>query len=366
MLLLRGSQALSDFRLEILRRALCAEGLPVHSLGAVFVHLVETREPLSPESQIILEQILTYGPKRAAAPDMGMLKVVAPRPGTISPWSSKATDIARICGLESVVRIERVVAFSIDTAHAPLTPQQEGVLDARLHDRMTQCVLGDYAALDALFAREEPRPLKAIPLLAEGRAALEAANRDLGLALAEDEIDYLKKSFETLARDPHDIELMMFAQANSEHCRHKIFNATWEIDGKTQDLSLFQMIRNTYTLHKEGILSAYKDNAAVFEGYRGGRFYAEPGTGEYAAHDEAVHILCKVETHNHPTAISPYAGAATGAGGEIRDEGATGRGSTSFSGGQSHAHITACTSACGSAGVRKTTCCVAGPMESRA
>ncbi len=327
MLLLRGSQALSDSRLEILRRALCAEGLPVTSLGAVFVHLVQARAPLAPESQNILEQLLTYGPTRASALDRGLLKIVAPRRGTISPWSSKATDIAHICGLEAVVRVERVTAFSVDTAGAPLTAEQDNKLEARLHDRMTQCVMSDYAALEALFVREEPRPLKAIALLAEGRSALEAANRDLGLALAEDEIDYLKKSFEALARDPHDIELMMFAQANSEHCRHKIFNATWEINGQKQDLSLFQMIRNTYNLHKEGILSAYKDNAAVFEGYRGGRFYAQPGTGEYAAHEEAVHILCKVETHNHPTAISPYAGAATGAGGEIRDEGATGRGS---------------------------------------
>ena len=164
-------------------------------------------------------------------------------------------------------------------------------------------------------------------MLAGGRAALEAANHSLGLALAEDEVGYLVESFQALGRDPSDVELMMFAQANSEHCRHKIFNASWEIDGQNMDRSLFQMIKNTYNLHSDGILSAYSDNAAVLQGTRGGRFYADPHTGEYAAHQEEIHILCKVETHNHPTAISPFAGAATGSGGEIRDEGATGCGS---------------------------------------
>ena len=191
---------------------------------------------------------------------------------------------------------------------------------------MTQAVFGDLDACAVLFRHEAPRPLNSVPVLAAGRAALVAANRALGLALADDEIDYLVKAFTTLGRDPNDIELMMFAQANSEHCRHKIFNATWEIDGATKDRSLFQMIKNTYQLHSDGILSAYKDNAAVLAGTRGGRFYVDPRTNEYAAHDEEIHLLCKVETHNHPTAISPFPGAATGSGGEIRDEGATGRG----------------------------------------
>ncbi|RFC46247.1 MAG: phosphoribosylformylglycinamidine synthase [Verrucomicrobia bacterium] len=327
MLILRGSQALSDSRLETLRQSLVRAGLPVGRLGAVFVHLVESLEALSGEHHAVLERLLTYGPARAGAPEAGVLKIVAPRPGTISPWSSKATNIAQICGLREIQRIERVVAFSVDTGGAVLSEDQNGVLEAGLHDRMTQAVFADYSPLTALFSREEPRPLRVIPLLEGGRIALETANVELGLALAEDEIDYLVQSFRTLGRDPHDIELMMFAQANSEHCRHKIFNATWEIDGESQELSLFQMIRNTHTLHREGILSAYKDNAAVFEGTRAGRFYADPRTGEYAAHEELVHILCKVETHNHPTAISPYSGAATGSGGEIRDEGATGRGS---------------------------------------
>ena len=192
---------------------------------------------------------------------------------------------------------------------------------------MTQVVFSDLEACAALFRHEPPRAMNSVPVLAAGRAALVAANTSLGLALADDEIDYLVTAFTTLGRDPHDIELMMFAQANSEHCRHKIFNATWDIDGATRDHSLFQMIKNTYTLHSAGILSAYKDNAAVLAGTRGGRFYVDPRTQEYAAHDEEIHILCKVETHNHPTAISPFPGAATGSGGEIRDEGATGRGS---------------------------------------
>ncbi len=191
---------------------------------------------------------------------------------------------------------------------------------------MTQAVFGDLDACQALFRHESPRPLSSVPVLAAGRAALLAANADLGLALAEDEIDYLVKAFTALGRDPHDIELMMFAQANSEHCRHKIFNASWDIDGQAQAKSLFQMIKNTYELHSAGILSAYKDNAAVLTGTRGGRFFVDPLTGEYGAQTEDIHLLCKVETHNHPTAISPYPGAATGSGGEIRDEGATGRG----------------------------------------
>ena len=192
---------------------------------------------------------------------------------------------------------------------------------------MTQAVLPDLAACAVLFRHEQPRPMTSVPVLARGRTALVEANRSLGLALAEDEIDYLVKAFTGLGRDPNDIELMMFAQANSEHCRHKIFNATWEIDGRARERSLFQMIRHTHERHSEGILSAYKDNAAVIAGSRGGRFFADPRTNEYGAVTEDIHLLCKVETHNHPTAISPFPGAATGSGGEIRDEGATGRGS---------------------------------------
>ncbi|MSU22977.1 MAG: phosphoribosylformylglycinamidine synthase [Opitutus sp.] len=345
MLLLRGSPALSPFRLQKLLDGLIASGLPARAVSAEFVHVVDLvnhPEPaerinrdrdLSPGESRVLRQLLTYGPSRAAATVTGLVQIVAPRPGTISPWSSKATDIAHLCGLAAVQRVERVIAYTIDLGETvipfPLTKlssAQLSTLRARLHDRMTQVVFGDLAACERLFRHETPRPMNRVPILAAGRAALVAANQSLGLALAEDEIDYLLKNFQALGRDPNDIELMMFAQANSEHCRHKIFNATWEIDGAKREHSLFQMIKHTYTLHSEGILSAYKDNAAVLAGTRGGRFYVDPRTNEYAAHDEDIHLLCKVETHNHPTAISPFPGAATGSGGEIRDEGATGRG----------------------------------------
>jgi len=337
MLTLRGSPALSPFRLQKVLQDLIAAGLPARALAAEFVHLVELQSELSPAPHAVLAQLLTYGPNRAAEAVTGLRQIVAPRPGTISPWSSKATDIAHICGLANVKRIERVVAFTIDLGDSTstttaggtstaLNAQQLKNLRSKLHDRMTQVVLDDLADCEALFRHDTPKPMASVPVLAQGRVALVDANRSLGLALADDEIDYLVKSFTTLGRDPNDIELMMFAQANSEHCRHKIFNATWEIDGATRDRSLFQMIKNTYQLHQDGILSAYKDNAAVLTGSRGGRFYVDPKTSEYAAHEEDIHILCKVETHNHPTAISPFPGAATGSGGEIRDEGATGRG----------------------------------------
>ena len=333
MLILRGSPALSTFRLQKLLQDLTATGLPIHAISAEYVHLVETAGDLAANRRTILEKLLTYGPCRTPADITGLVQVVAPRPGTISPWSSKATDIAHICGLTGVKRIERVILYTLDAGspgtHFPFSPldsSQLQTLRARLHDRMTQIVVGDLAACEVLFRHETPRSLTSVPVLSAGRAALAAANSSLGLALAEDEIDYLVKAFTTLGRDPNDIELMMFAQANSEHCRHKIFNANWEIDGVARDHSLFQMIKNTYQLHSDGILSAYKDNAAVLAGTRGGRFYTDPRTNEYAAHDEDIHLLCKVETHNHPTAISPFPGAATGSGGEIRDEGATGRG----------------------------------------
>ncbi|MDP2139030.1 MAG: phosphoribosylformylglycinamidine synthase [Candidatus Didemnitutus sp.] len=329
MLTLPGSPALSHFRLQKLLQDLMSVGLPVRDLSTEFVHLIETTADLTTAERSILGKLLTYGPSRTATPVSGLVQVVAPRPGTLSPWSSKATDIAQICGLAKVARIERVIKFTVDLGEpaAPLDAVHLQRLQSRLHDRMTQVVFTDLAACAALFRHEAPRPLTVVPLLAQGRAAVVAANTTLGLALAEDEIDYLVAAFSQLGRDPHDVELMMFAQANSEHCRHKIFNATWEIDGAARDRSLFQMIRNTHELHPDGILSAYKDNAAVITGTRGGRFYVHPRTNVYAAHDEEIHLLCKVETHNHPTAISPFPGAATGSGGEIRDEGATGRGS---------------------------------------
>ncbi|HWL17603.1 MAG TPA: phosphoribosylformylglycinamidine synthase, partial [Opitutus sp.] len=336
MLTSRGSPALSQFRLQKLHQDLAAAGVPVRELTAEFVHvaeLVEGAQPLTASEEQILGRLLTYGPARAGQRIVGLTQVVAPRPGTISPWSSKATDIARICGLTQLKRIERAIVytFAFDNAALPkplsvLSAGQLRILQARLHDRMTQAVFNDVDSLSVLFSHDTPREMASVPVLAEGRAALVAANQTLGLALADDEIDYLVKNFTALGRDPNDIELMMFAQANSEHCRHKIFNASWDIDGEARDHSLFQMIKNTYQLHSEGILSAYKDNAAVLAGTRGQRFFADPTTHDYVASEEDIHILCKVETHNHPTAISPFPGAATGSGGEIRDEGATGRG----------------------------------------
>jgi len=355
MLTLRGSAALSPFRLEKLLQTLRDEHrLPLQAIETQFVHLCDTDGELTNDEHAVLERLLTYGPSRETKPSSsgksGLQLVASPRPGTISPWSSKATDIARLCGLSKIRRIERVIEYALtleseegasptgrqraariikESATPPLhvlSAAQLITLRHALIDPMTQVVFGTLDECAALFRREEPRPLRTIPLLAEGRPALETANRELGLALAPDEIDYLADAFARLGRDPADVELMMFAQANSEHCRHKIFNATWEIDGQPQDHSLFAMIRNTHQLHSEGILSAYKDNAAVITGTHGGRFFADPLTGDYAAHPESIHLLCKVETHNHPTAISPYPGAATGSGGEIRDEGATGRG----------------------------------------
>lgn len=249
---------------------------------------------------------------------------MTPRPGTISPWSSKATDIAHNCDLPQVLRLERGLAFYVKAPQ--LTDAQWSLLAALLHDRMMEVVLSDLNQAEQLFAHHQPAPLQSVDVLGEGREALDKANRKLGLALADDEIDYLLAAFEKLGRNPNDIELYMFAQANSEHCRHKIFNADWIIDGEQQPKSLFKMIKNTMEKTPDHVLSAYKDNAAVMEGSQVGRFYADAEKGQYDFHQEEAHILMKVETHNHPTAISPWPGAATGSGGEIRDEGATGRG----------------------------------------
>jgi len=282
-------------------------GSPVKGKNAEYLHIVETSRDLTQEELKKLEILLEYGePTTSHCQLTTSHLIVAPRAGTISPWSSKATDIVHICGLSAVVRIERAVLWT--------SPEE-------VHfDRMTQQIFRSKEELAALFTRKEPKPLARI-------ADLEKANLELGLALSREEIDYLTEKFAELGRSPSDVELMMFAQANSEHCRHKIFNAEWEINGEKQDLSLFQMIKNTYKCSPNGILSAYKDNAAVMEGFEAGRFYANPENNEYSYHKEPVHILMKVETHNHPTAISPFPGAATGSGGEIRDEGATGVGS---------------------------------------
>lgn len=326
MLELRGAPALSPFRSRKLHTRIQDIVPEVEHVYAEFMHFTDLESPLSESDQAVLDRLLTYGPSVPAEEPEGVLFLVVPRPGTLSPWSSKATDIARNCGLRQIRRIERGTAYYIKAGRKLGLAQREKIA-ALLHDRMTQKVFHEMGGAELLFHADEPRTLNRIPVLAGGRQALVAANRSLGLALAEDEIDYLVKSFSDLERDPTDVELMMFAQANSEHCRHKIFNASWDIDGEGQEKSLFAMIRNTFEMNSEGVLSAYKDNASVIAGSRGGRFFPEPGSGVYRYHEEDIHILMKVETHNHPTAIAPAAGAATGSGGEIRDEGATGRGS---------------------------------------
>ncbi|OPX56225.1 phosphoribosylformylglycinamidine synthase [Oceanospirillum multiglobuliferum] len=325
MLKLRGAPALSAFRIRKLRQALKTAVPAVQDVNAEFMHFAELTTDLSAEQQAVLDRILRYGPTAEAKESSGVLFLVVPRPGTISPWSSKATDIAHNCGLEAISRIERGIAYYVQADN--LSDADVAVVKAMLHDRMTQAILPDLDAAECLFSHESPRPLTSIDILGRGRAALEEANQSLGLALAEDEIDYLVTSFVELGRNPNDIELMMFAQANSEHCRHKIFNASWSIDGVAQEKSLFGMIKNTYQQSPENVLSAYKDNASVIVGPVANRFFPDPETKVYGKNSEPVHLLMKVETHNHPTAIAPFPGAATGSGGEIRDEGATGRGS---------------------------------------
>ncbi|MGE0082453.1 MAG: phosphoribosylformylglycinamidine synthase [Thiohalomonadaceae bacterium] len=327
MLILRGSPALSPFRLDKKLAQVRERAPAVEHLYAEYVHFADLERSLSAEETAVLERLLSYGPTIQVENPRGQLLLVTPRPGTISPWSTKATDIAHNCGLKHIQRIERGIAWYVaKTGGAPLDNGEWAAVSALLHDRMTEAVFPTLEEAEGLFLVTEPAPLTTVDILGGGREALVAANGELGLALAPDEIDYLVENFQKLGRNPTDVELMMFAQANSEHCRHKIFNADWIIDGRKQEHSLFKMIRNTYHHHKEGVLSAYKDNAAVLEGAVAGRFYPDPSTGEYGYHREPVHMMIKVETHNHPTAISPHPGAATGSGGEIRDEGATGRG----------------------------------------
>ncbi len=325
MLELRGAPALSPFRLNKVLTSLQRVVPEVTEVYAEFVHFVEVEKDLPEADLAVLKRLLTYGPRLESHVPEGSYFLVVPRIGTISPWSSKATDIAHNCGLQAIKRLERGIAYYLQ-ASIGLDDQAKQAIETCLHDRMTQTVLSDSGQAEQLFRHAEPKPLESIDILGGGRDALAEANRLLGLALADDEIDYLLANFKSMGRNPTDVELMMFAQANSEHCRHKIFNADWTIDGEPQDDSLFAMIRNTTRLHGEGVLSAYKDNASVIEGHRAGRFFPDPKSREYRAHQEDIHILMKVETHNHPTAIAPYPGAATGSGGEIRDEGATGKG----------------------------------------
>ncbi|MDX7989115.1 phosphoribosylformylglycinamidine synthase [Xenorhabdus sp. 12] len=324
MEILRGSPALSAFRITKLLSQCQDKSLPVTELYAEYVHFAETNAPITGDEREKLNRLLKYGPSLAEHEPKGQLLLVTPRPGTISPWSSKATEIVHNCGLNKIVRLERGIAYYIQSNEMSDTQRQ--ILSGLLHDRMMESVFTQFEQAEILFSHQQPAPMKQIDILQSGRAALESANLELGLALAADEIDYLVRAFQSMERNPTDVELYMFAQANSEHCRHKIFNADWVINGQAQAKSLFKMIKNTFEQTPDYVLSAYKDNAAVMEGSRVGRFFPDPASGTYDYHQEPAHILMKVETHNHPTAISPWPGAATGSGGEIRDEGATGRG----------------------------------------
>jgi phosphoribosylformylglycinamidine synthase len=324
MLRYRGASALSNFRIERLLAALRRIEPSVCAVAVEFVHFVDTDRELAPAERAVLERPLDFdaaqGPEAA-----GQALVTVPRLGTVSPWSSKATDIAHVCGLGAVRRIERGRAGRIDAGRA-LGPEPRAALATPLFEPMTETVLLDAAQAARLFETHERRPLGHVALGRDPRASLARVNESMGLALSEGEIAYLADVFARLGRDPTDVEVMMFAQANSEHCRHKIFNADWRIDGTPMARSPFAMIRNTKDRSPAGVLSAYSDNAAVIEGPRGRRFFAPAATREYRWQAEPVDILLKVETHNHPTAISPFPGASTGSGGEIRDEGATGRG----------------------------------------
>ena len=322
---LPGQRALSAFRLERLTRALQEADARVLGLAARYVYFVRFGAEVGAEAFTRLDALL-----RAAEPILDIAEgaqriYVVPRFGTISPWSSKATDIAHACGLLQVDRLERGVCYALETRSA-LSDGDLQTLGLLLLDRMTEQLLLDNRDAEALFRSTAPRPLETVALKRDGKSALVDANARLGLALSDDEIDYLAANYRKMNSDPTDVELMMFAQANSEHCRHKIFGASWEIDGESQDERLFGMIKSTTRKSGEGVLSAYSDNAAVIAGYVAPRLFADAATREYVYSEEPAHILMKVETHNHPTAISPFAGAATGAGGEIRDEGATGLG----------------------------------------
>lgn len=335
---LEGGNALSTFRAQQLQPALQAIHPKITGIAARFVHLVATDTAPTPAERDRLAALLTYGDAYSGPAD-GPTIIVTPRLGTVSPWASKATDIARNCGL-AIRRVERVTEYRLLLKSGllggtpELSAEQLQQIAALLHDRMTESVVPDLAGAAALFTELPAAPMEFVDVLGGGRAALEAANTQWGLALADDEIDYLVNAFKGLARNPTDVELMMFAQANSEHCRHKIFNAQFTIDGQAQDKSLFAMIRNTHQLAPQHTVVAYSDNASVMEGSQVERFIAKmpasagtAGVSSYEKSSALNHVLMKVETHNHPTAISPFPGASTGAGGEIRDEGATGRGS---------------------------------------
>lgn len=326
---LNGARALSDFRAARVLAALQRVSSNIEAVSGRFVHFVHASRELTKAEEERLASLLTYGD---AAEDVraDLAFMVVPRLGTISPWASKATDIVKNCGIEGVLRVERGTVYSL-ALKAPLTEEEAAQAAGVLHDRMTESVVARDFPAENLFVELEGRPMVTVALVEEGRPALERANVEMGLALSPDEIDYLTDAFTKIGRNPTDVELMMFAQANSEHCRHKIFNARWTVDGEEREETLFGMIRRTHKMAPQGTITAYADNAAIFEGAEVTRLYPRPGSGNefgrvFERKDEMTHTVFKVETHNHPTAISPFPGASTGSGGEIRDEGATGRG----------------------------------------
>ena len=331
MVSLRGSAALSPFRIDKIQKNLDGICPNIGHLYAEFWHFAWVEGVLKDQQKNTLNQILTYGPSLQAEESKGELILVLPRIGTISPWASRATDIVLHCGLPEILRVERGIAYYVQTKNGQaLTAVERQQLLPLLHDRMTESVFASLEDAKKLYHTDSPAPLSTVDILHGGKTALNQANSDMGLALSPDEVDYLFDNFTAIQRNPTDVELMMFAQANSEHCRHKIFNADWVIDGVQQEMSLFGMIRNTHKLNPGKTVVAYSDNASIVAGQKDNeptkRFYPT-ADGAYHFVEEDMHFLMKVETHNHPTAISPFAGAATGAGGEIRDEGATGSGS---------------------------------------
>ena len=319
-----GRPALSDFRLTRHRQEFRSRGVEVDNIETHYVYFCWFDNNVTPDARL-LSRVAELVNGEVGTPETKPKinrRIVIPRIGTISPWSSKATDIAKQCGMTDLIKIERGIEWVFDA----IQDQQFDTVKTFIHDRMTQSVISDYASAAALHSEATPRAPRYIPLESDGVQAIQQANEELGLALAPDEVEYLEARYRQLGRDPSDVELMMFAQANSEHCRHKIFNADWTIDGKEQAMSLFAMIRHTHEHAPNQVLSAYNDNSAVTLGYSASRFYVDAAHKGYTITAESVPILMKVETHNHPTGISPYPGASTGSGGEIRDEGATGRG----------------------------------------
>jgi len=327
MQIIWGNPAHSAYRTQQLLEKI-QKTVSINAVTSQFVYFVETTDQLDALEKSHLNILLNQASDDLTGELSEDSCIVTPRVGTISPWSSKATDITHTCGIEKVKRIERGIVYHFKGVKA----EDKTAVETLIHDRMMETVSHDFDQLENLFSHQSPKPMTTVDILNGGRSALVDANREMGLALSDDEIDYLIEAFTGLNRNPVDAELMMFAQANSEHCRHKIFNADWTIDGKDKEKSLFGMIRNTYQTSPAGVLSAYSDNAAVVEGAMATRFFPDPKTRQYKFNEEPVHFQIKVETHNHPTAISPWPGAATGSGGEIRDEGATGRGSKPKSG----------------------------------